>query len=116
MATVPGLGQWLAKGVHKNTWTGLTGTDTGAAHSCPQLADKTVQISGTFATATVVIEGSNDGGSTWFTLTDPQGNNISKTAAAMETIAENPQMIRPKLTAGTTDAINVTVISQSTKR
>lgn len=52
----------------------------------------------------VTLEGSNDG-VTFFPLTDPQGNAITKTAAALEVIEEVPRYIRPNCTAGdgTTD-------------
>jgi hypothetical protein len=37
---------------------------------------------------------------TWIALTDPQGNAITKTANAIETILENPYQIRPNCTEG----------------
>lgn len=115
MATVAHVGQWIAKGVYKATWTGLTGSDVGDALVCPNLPDKTVHITGTFNLDTVIMQGSNDGGTTWTQLTDPQGNNISKTAAGVEAIEENPIAIRPS-TSGGTGSVNVTVICQSQAR
>lgn len=81
-------------------WTGLLNGDTGAAVELVDYADKTVTITGTFGTGgTLVLQGSNDG-TNWFSLTDPQANAISKTAAAMEAVLEAPRYIRPNVTAG----------------
>lgn len=81
-------------------WTGLLNGDTGAAVELVDYADKTVTITGTFGTGgTLVLQGSNDG-TNWFSLTDPQANAISKTAAAMEIVLEAPRYIRPNVTAG----------------
>lgn len=82
------------------TWTGLLNTDTGSAIELVDYPDKTVTITGTFGTGgTLVMQGSNDG-TNWFSLTDPQANAISKTAAAMEAILEAPRYMRPNVTAG----------------
>lgn len=81
-------------------WTGLLNGDTGEPAELAGHADKSVQILGTFgAGGTIVIEGSNDS-TNYVTLTDPQGNAISKTAAALEMVAENTRKIRPSVTAG----------------
>jgi len=81
------------------TWSGLSTADTGIPVSIPKFADKTVTITGTFAAATIALQGSNDA-TNWFSLTDPQGNAISKTAAAIEAVTENPLWIRPAVTGG----------------
>lgn len=81
-------------------WTGLLLNDTGSPIEGVDFADRTVQIGGTFSTGgSVTLEGSNDG-TTYFPLTDPQGNAITKTAAALEVIEEGPRYIRPNVTAG----------------
>jgi hypothetical protein len=84
------------------TWTGLTfaTTDDGQPFETGDFADSCVQIGGTFgAGGTVVFEGSNDG-VTYFTLNDVQAAAISKTAAAIEQVAEAPRYVRPRVTAG----------------
>lgn len=81
-------------------WTPLANGDAGGAFETGDYADYTVQIAGTFGTGgSVNFEGSNDG-STWFVLTDPQGNAATKTAAALEVIEEAPRYVRPNVTAG----------------
>lgn len=82
------------------TWAGLDSDDSGAAIECMDYADRTVQITGTFGAAgSITMQGSNDG-TNWFPLTDPQGNAITKTAAALELIMEAPLYLRPLVTAG----------------
>ena len=61
-------------------WAGVTSADTCAAFEGSDFSDRSVQIEGTFASATVVLKGSNDG-TNYQNLTDPQGNAISKSAA-----------------------------------
>lgn len=93
-------------------WTPFTHTNTtGDAFEFPDYSDRSVQITGTFDSATVVLEGSNDG-TNWVTLTDPQGNAISKTSAGLEQIEEVTRYIRPKHSGGTSaESITVTVLA-----
>lgn len=99
-------------------WETLTSTNTtGVAIRCPQYTDKTVQITGTFGPGTLTLQGSNvpiPGANDWFTLTDPQGNGIAKTAASGETVVESPLWIRPIVSAGdgTTD-LDVTILCRA---
>ncbi len=81
------------------SWEGLDGDDSGDPIELSWYSDRSVQIIGTFDTTTVLLEGSNDG-ATWATLTDPQGNALSKTAAALEAVAEATRYIRPRVSAG----------------
>lgn len=94
-------------------WTPLANGDSGTPYAMPGFADRSVQVGGTFgAGGTVVIEGTIDG-TNYITLTDPQGNAISKTAAAIETISEIVKFIRPRVTAGDgTTAISVYLIAR----
>lgn len=104
---------WLQKRVSQTLWTGLLNSDTGLPQTGASLPDKSVQVSGTFgAGGSVSIRGSNDG-STYFTLTDPQGNALTFTANGMEQISENPKFMRPEVTAGDgTTSLTVTIISK----
>lgn len=80
-------------------WEALTGTNLdGSPLKFPEWADRTVQMVGNFDTCTVTMQGSNDG-STWFTLTDPLGNNVALTAAGGKTILEQPLWVRPLLSS-----------------
>lgn len=92
------------------TWEGLGGEDDGAPLEMPGWADRSVQITGTFDTGTCTIEGSNDG-TNYELLTDGQGNDISKTSADLEGVAEITRYLRPHVTGGGGSCdIDVTVV------
>lgn len=81
------------------SWT-LANGDSGTPFLVSKWGDMSVQFGGTFGVGgTVVWEGSNDG-TNYVTLTDPQGNAISKTAASIEAITEPALYVRPRCTAG----------------
>lgn len=85
---------------HTAQWTGLLNTDDGVPLEQPSSNDRSVQVTGTFGSGgTVVIEGSNDG-TNYQTLTDPQGNALSVTAARLKQISELTRFIRPRVTGG----------------
>ena len=88
--------------------------DVGAAFSgYNDYSDRTVHIFGTFTTATCLIEGSLDG-TNWITLTDPQGNALSKTAASLENVQELTPYVRPRLT-GANFTTDITVVLYARK-
>jgi hypothetical protein len=99
------------------TWAGLTTNSNGNPWQRVDFTDKCVQIFGNFGSgATVVIQGSNDprvitdpANAVWTDLTDAQGTTISKTAAAIEQIVDNPRWIRPRVTGGTSPSITVVI-------
>jgi hypothetical protein len=81
-------------------WETLTSANAvGDSLEMTAWSDRSVQFVGTFDSATVVLQGSNDG-TTWVTLTDPQGNAISKTAAGLEAISELTRYVRPSTSGG----------------
>lgn len=87
-------------------WTGLLTGDTGEPLSMAQFFDRSIQVVGTFGPGgTLIIEGSNDGGGTYSTLTDVIGNNLSLTSSALRQVSELPEYLRPRVTGGdgTTD-------------
>lgn len=85
-----------------------TSGDVGTAVELAGYRDRSVQILGNFGTGgEITIEGSNDGGTTWAALTDPQANSIVKTAAALEQIQEVSLKIRPRCSAGSGADIDV---------
>lgn len=81
-------------------WQSLANGDDGQVAEHTGSGDRTMAVSGTFgAGGTVVLEGSIDR-INWYTLRDPQGNNLSFTAAGMRAVLENVPYIRPRVTAG----------------
>jgi hypothetical protein len=79
-------------------------------------ADKSIQAVGNFtAGASVACEGSNDGGANWFALSDPLGNVIALTAAAMKEVTEAVIWVRPRVAAGDgSTVITVTMFLRKT--
>lgn len=85
---------------HVISWTPLTSAN--AAGDPIEMAGssiRSIQFSGTFDSATIVLQGSNDG-TNYVTLTDPQGNAISKTSAGLEQIEETTRYVRPSSSGG----------------
>ena len=105
-ATVTRAKSWADAWVVK--WETMGDADTGSTVEMVEANDKSVQIAGTFGSATVVLQGSNDG-TNWATLADPQGTAISKTAAAIEQVLEHTRYIRAVTSGGTGTDIDVTV-------
>lgn len=83
-------------------WEGFVASgDVGTAVLMGSYADRSVQVLGNFgASGAISIEGSNDGGTTWAVLTDPQGNALTFTSAKIEAITELCHQIRPVQSAG----------------
>lgn len=111
------------------TWTGLLNGDDGAPFVVPNRADKSVQLLGTLGVGgNCKIEGTNqqaynaDGTAvspapTYALLNDPQGNVLDMAALKIEQILENPNAIRPRVTAGdgTTSLTVVMVVTSPLK-
>ena len=117
MATIAIVATKVSRGSHKWIWEAMGNADSGGALDPNgggiNFADKTVQMSGTWGSATIVLQGSNDG-VTWFTLVDPQGNAISMTSDGLEAVLENPLYIRPKSSGGTGTDVDVTLAGRAT--
>lgn len=94
------------------TWASLLNGEAGTAVKLANYASRCVQISGTFGVGgSVSIEGSNDG-TTWAVLSDSLGNALTKTAAALDDILENPRELRARVTAGDgTTNLKVTILA-----
>ena len=56
--------------------------------------------------ATVVLQGSNDG-ITYATLKDPSGANLSFTAAGYAEFSSGAAFIKPSISGGTGDSLNI---------
>ena len=109
MATINPVLTRIGENTVKFFYETLTTTnDRGAAIADAYMdyADRSVQVLGTFGAAgNLRVEGSNDGGTTYAVLSDPQGNALNVTAAKVEAITEVTLLTRPFITAGdgTTD-------------
>ena len=103
-----------ANSVAKFSFTPMANGDTGTPIPWVQWADRSVQVTGTFgAGGNLRWEGSNDGGTTYAPLTDPQGNFLDFTAAKIEQVMELVELARPRVTAGDgTTALTVTLVAR----
>lgn len=89
-------------------WETVTCGDTGRAVELKDFNDNTVQVTGTFNSQTLTIQGSNDN-STWFTLKDFTGADATFTAAGGALLAEAPRYIRPSFSGSSGGNLNVYV-------
>lgn len=80
-------------------WEALTTADhTGTGVSLPGATERTVQAFGTWGGATLSIEGSMDGGTTWSILKNRAGTAVSLTADGVLDVYSNALLIRARLT------------------
>ncbi len=95
----------------KVLWETMTVTNNvGSAISNTSGRIRSVQIIGTFGGSTVVIQGSNDGGTTYNTLKDRAGNAVSCTSACFKDIHDTSQLLRPSTSGGTADDVDVHLV------
>jgi hypothetical protein len=87
--------------------------DVGKKFAFSWYSDKTIQVEGTFAGATVTLRGSckenpdeNTAGD-WFNINDAQGLPVAKTAASGSVLLESPLWVSPIVSAGAGATINV---------
>lgn len=87
---------------HRIHWDGFAASgDVGEAVAWNGWNDCTMQALGTFAgSISITMQGSLDGGTTWFALTDLNATTIALTAAGGKGISEVVPLIRPAATAG----------------
>lgn len=107
--SVTPLATWKDK-AHVITWANLTSGDDGQMLEMPGSADRSVQVVGSFGSGgNLRLEGSNDG-LNWNVLTDPQGNDINITTSKIEQVMEVVRYMRPRVTAGTSVSLTVSIL------
>jgi hypothetical protein len=92
------------------TWEALGNADDGSPFSLPFKASITMQVIGTFGSATVALQGSNDG--TNWALLQWKGKTataLSLTSAGIAEAVECPAYIRPVTTGGTGTDVDVII-------
>lgn len=92
-------------------WADIATGDTMVAYEISDQAGLAgaVQFAGTFGGATVTLTGSNDG-TNYVTLVDQTGSLISTTSAGLVEFSTSCRYIKPGITGGTSDAVDVTVV------
>lgn len=91
------------------TWSGLANGDEGKEIQVVGYADRSIQVDGNFDGGTIEIKGSNDGIS-YYTLTDPQGNNLSFTTPKIEQVSEITRYIKPVASGGAAMNIKISML------
>ncbi len=89
------------------TWTGIGNADTGTPVNVARFEGLSVQAAGTFASGTVTMEGSNDGGSNYGAL----DGGVTLTDETVKAITTPSQVLRPNMSAHAA-TLTVTVIGR----
>ena len=111
MATITPTPSRPVSGVEKQLWETITEADTAASvlTSGTTPAISSVQAVGTFGSATVVMQGSNDG-TNWINLDDTTGTEIAFTAAGGAEFSSSYLYLRPSISGGTGQDIDVHLV------
>ncbi len=91
-----GYGNFAAK---QAIWTPVTSADTCGAVTFPEYSEKSIQVAGTFDSASVAVNGSNDG-TNYVALNDPGGTVIAVTSAKIKGVLEKTMFVQPVATSG----------------
>ena len=89
-------------------WETMGNADSGTPIPTEDFTVASFQAVGTWGSATLVIQGSNDG-TNWATLENNQGDALSVTADAFDSIGEMPRLIRPTTSGGSGTDVDVYV-------
>ena len=89
-------------------WETVTENDTCTAVELGPHSDRSAQITGTFGSGNVSIEGSNDG-TNYEILDDLGGTAITLSAAGLQGVGPLTRYIRPRTPTGTSVDVDVTV-------
>ena len=108
-----------SKGVLRCVWEAMAGVTTALPMSAPQYPDRTFTGTGTWGSATLVLEGSNDG-VTYITLNCMTATGEVTVASFTDNfgalLIEHTLYVRPKTTGGTGTDLDVICLAQSTRR
>lgn len=96
------------RGVLIWTWAALTESDTAAALDLGDYEAAAVEFTGTFGGATIVFQGAVL--STYATLRDLGGTAISQTAATWQSVREQPRLVRPSASSGSSQSLTITLL------
>lgn len=87
-------------------WEAMGDDDTGLPVSVGERPDGSVQAVGTFGSATVTLQGTNDG-TNWVTMTDELGNNVTFAATGLKMFLPRVWKIRAITTGGSGTDVDV---------
>lgn len=110
MSEIATVIQTTDKGDLLVTWPDVTEADTFAAYDLEEaVSEISIQIGGTFGSATVVIQGSNDATS-YVDLMQMNGLAASALAADLFSILDRPMQIKPSTSGGSSQSSTVTML------
>ena len=118
MATIPSAKMPDANIQFQRTrWPAMAVGDVGDPISLVDFQDRSVQITGTFgAGGSAVVEGSNDDGATWATLSDAQGVALIFSISGLRQITEISHLIRPRVAGGDgTTSLNAILLKRGSR-
>ena len=100
-----------APGVARYFWETLTESDTAAAAKPggTEPAIGSFQVTGTFGSATIILQGSNDG-TNYVTIKDVDGVAVSLTAAGAQEFSSSMLHYRASTSGGSSSDVDVTLI------
>lgn len=102
-------------GMRVYKWT-LGAGENGGAFEASGLADRSVQVTGSFFGTTVVVQGSNEKvPSNWFTMHDSAGSALTFTAAGGDAVMENCLHVRVITTGGDDGGTTAVVVHMSAR-
>jgi hypothetical protein len=93
-------------------WTQVGDSDTCEPVSLADFADRSVQVEGTFGSATIALHGSNDG-TNYRALKDSAGDDIAITAGDIVQINDLSLWVKPVTSGGTDSHLNITLVARS---
>jgi hypothetical protein len=91
-------------------WTPVTEADSCRPVKYPKHSDKSIQVFGTFGGATVALNGSNDGGTTFAALNTPASAAIVLNAAGIKAVLENTEIVQPVATGGAGQLLTIAML------
>ena len=98
--------------IKKVVWTLVNNGDTCSPVSLPGYADKSIQVAGTFDSASVALHGSNDD-TNFAALNMPNSSAIAITAAAIKAVLENTSQIKPVISSASNNtSLSITVVAR----
>lgn len=104
--------QSAGRDIYRVSWADIATGDTVVAQGLPGTSRicAAVQIGGTFGGATVTLEASNDNVTFAQITKDINGTALSATAAALFDFVTHAAYVRPVLTGGSANAVDVTLV------
>lgn len=108
VVTYPGVGDGSAI---KFFWETVTKDDTCAPASVPEHTVKSLQVTGTFDSASVALQGSNDG-TNYAALNAVVGTPLAIAAAGIKSPIEHTLFVKPTHASGSTSQdIDITLLA-----